>query len=443
MVFVEHLRDLHAQLGATPRESAAWLGTDPLELANFLGGERLPSLEVLKRLHQLFATQTGISPTHEYFMRSRELLYAAARSKGRLNAREYELASAAERVEQQEGELSESLVKLTEELALEREREQWAQEEIERLYSDPAREDAGDAAWQWSAQRDRASERVAVLDGQLRENQAILRLVRGDRERLEQARAETAREMSALGLQPGGQPGAEVAARPAQVGSVFVDLTRRTLRLIQRQLMLLSDLEREEGDPDRLSGLFRLDHLSTRMRRTGETLLALADQEPGRRWRRPAPLVDVLRAAASEVEQYERVELSGVPEVEIAGPAVNDLVHLLAELVENATSFSGPRTSVYATGHLLPDGRIVVRIDDSGIGMSPEDCAVHNERLADPPPVDGRISGGIGMLIAGRLAKRQGVRVQLRPSETTGTTALVMLPATVVEPSAQHGGQPG
>lgn len=164
---------------------------------------------------------------------------------------------------------------------------------------------------------------------------------------------------------------AEQALLRGNVNAMFTNLSRRSQGLIQRQLSLISELESREADPDQLSSLFKLDHLATRMRRNGENLLVLAGEEPGRRWTRPVPLVDVLRAAASEVEQYERVELSSVPGTDVAGRVVNDLVHVLAELLENATSFSSPQTKVKVTGHALPDGRVLVEIHDTGIGLSP------------------------------------------------------------------------
>ncbi|WP_234426035.1 sensor histidine kinase, partial [Streptomyces kebangsaanensis] len=178
---------------------------------------------------------------------------------------------------------------------------------------------------------------------------------------------------------------AEQALLRGNVNAMFTNLSRRSQGLIQRQLSLISELESREADPDQLSSLFKLDHLATRMRRNGENLLVLAGEEPGRRWTRPVPLVDVLRAAASEVEQYERIELSSVPTTQVAGRVVNDLVHLLAELLENATSFSSPQTKVKVTGHALPDGRVLIEVHDTGIGLSPEDLAAINERLAAPP----------------------------------------------------------
>ncbi|MEU5423621.1 nitrate- and nitrite sensing domain-containing protein, partial [Streptomyces sp. NPDC020667] len=226
---------------------------------------------------------------------------------------------------------------------------------------------------------------------------------------------------------------AEQALLRGNVNAMFTNLSRRSQGLIQRQLSLISELESREADPDQLSSLFKLDHLATRMRRNGENLLVLAGEEPGRRWTRPVPLVDVLRAAASEVEQYERIELSGVPPTEVAGRVVNDLVHLLAELLENATSFSSPQTKVKVTGHALPDGRVLVEIHDTGIGLSPEDLASINERLASPPTVDVSVSRRMGLFVVGRLSLRHGVRIQLRPSDSGGTTALVMLPVDVAQ----------
>ncbi|MFD6974140.1 nitrate- and nitrite sensing domain-containing protein [Streptomyces sp. NPDC059979] len=236
---------------------------------------------------------------------------------------------------------------------------------------------------------------------------------------------------------------AEQALLRGNVNAMFTNLSRRSQGLIQRQLSLISELESREADPDQLSSLFKLDHLATRMRRNGENLLVLAGEEPGRRWTRPVPLVDVLRAAASEVEQYERVELSSVPGTDVAGRVVNDLVHVLAELLENATSFSSPQTKVKVTGHALPDGRVLVEIHDTGIGLSPEDLAAINERLASPPTVDVSVSRRMGLFVVGRLSLRHGIRIQLRPSDSGGTTALVMLPVDVAQGGKKPAPMPG
>ncbi|WP_046498001.1 sensor histidine kinase [Streptomyces odonnellii] len=229
---------------------------------------------------------------------------------------------------------------------------------------------------------------------------------------------------------------AEQAMLRGNVNAIFTNLSRRNQSLIEGQLTLISDLENNEGDPDQLENLFKLDHLATRMRRNGENLLVLAGEEPGRRWNQPVPLVDVLRAASSEVESYARIELTGVPETEIHGQSVTDLVHLLAELLENATTFSSPQTKVRVTATRLPDGRVMIEIHDKGIGLTAEDFADINHKLANPPTVDAAVSQRMGLFVVGRLADRHGIRVQLRPSgEQAGTTSLVMLPDAIT-----HGG---
>ena len=216
------------------------------------------------------------------------------------------------------------------------------------------------------------------------------------------------------------------------VNAMFTNLSRRSQSLVQRQLRLIDELENAEQDPDQLASLFKLDHLATRMRRNGENLLVLAGEEPGRRWSQPVPLIDVLRAAASEVEQYERVTLRDLPTVEVAGRAVNDVVHLVAELLENATSFSAPETKVSVTGNLLNTGGVMLEIEDSGIGMTPEELDDSNERLANPPVVDVAISRRMGLFVVGRLATRHGIQVRLRRSATGGITALVLIPAALL-----------
>ncbi|MEU0988137.1 nitrate- and nitrite sensing domain-containing protein [Streptomyces sp. NPDC005953] len=229
---------------------------------------------------------------------------------------------------------------------------------------------------------------------------------------------------------------AEQAMLRGNVNAIFTNLSRRNQSLIEGQISLITELENGEADPDQLASLFKLDHLATRMRRNGENLLILAGEEPGRRWNEPVPLVDVLRAATSEVESYERIELTGVPESEIHGQAVTDLVHLLAELLENATTFSSPQTKVRVTATRLPDGRVMVEIHDKGIGLTAEDFADINHKLANPPTVDAAVSQRMGLFVVGRLADRHGIRVQLRPSgEQAGTTSLVMLPDAIT-----HGG---
>ncbi|GAA2318541.1 nitrate- and nitrite sensing domain-containing protein [Nonomuraea roseoviolacea subsp. roseoviolacea] len=227
----------------------------------------------------------------------------------------------------------------------------------------------------------------------------------------------------------------------ANVNAMFVNLSRRSQTLVERQLQLIEGLEQGEEDENRLANLFRLDHLATRMRRNSENLLVLAGQEAARKWSEPVPLVDVARASLSEVENYERVQIQIPSGVQIAGPAVTDAVHLLAELIENAISFS-PRESKVQVTSSPADGGVLVTINDLGIGMSAEELAEANWRLANPPVVDVAVSRRMGLFVVGRLALRHGVGVQLRMRETGGLSALVMLPNTLIVGAPGTGGVP-
>jgi hypothetical protein len=213
----------------------------------------------------------------------------------------------------------------------------------------------------------------------------------------------------------------------ANVNSMFVNLSRRSQTLVERQLQLIEGLEQGEEDENRLANLFRLDHLATRMRRNSENLLVLAGQEAARKWSEPVPLVDVARASLSEVENYERVQIQIPSGIEIAGPAVTDAVHLLAELIENAISFSPRESKVQVTSSPI-EGGVQVTITDLGIGMSADELAEANWRLANPPVVDVAVSRRMGLFVVGRLALRHGIRVQLGMREAGGLAALVMLP---------------
>jgi signal transduction histidine kinase len=232
-----------------------------------------------------------------------------------------------------------------------------------------------------------------------------------------------------------------------QVNDMFVNLSRRSQSLVERQLKLIDELETGEQDPDQLANLFKLDHLATRMRRNSENLLVLAGEDAGRRWGRPIPLVDVLRAATSEVEQYHRVQLTGVPDVEVMGHVVNHLVHLVAELLENATVFSSPESKVLVHSQRLSDGGAMVEIEDRGIGMTGQEIADANERLATPPEFDVSISRMMGLYVVGRLSARHGITVRLRQSEVGGVSAFVRVPSDLLasrfDPREATGGGPG
>ena len=237
---------------------------------------------------------------------------------------------------------------------------------------------------------------------------------------------------------------ADEALLRGNVNAMFVNLSRRSQSLIERQLRLIDGLEQGEQDGERLGSLFKLDHLATRMRRNGENLLVLAGQDAPRRWSQPVPLVDVLRASLSEVEQYERVQLQVQPGFSVVGQAVNDIVHLVAELVENATTFSPQDTRVSLNAQPLSGGGVMLDITDNGIGMPPEECAEVNRRLAEPPVVDVSVSRRMGLFVVGRLATRHGIRVQLRPGASGGLTVLALLPDSIVTRSVAGGpGRPG
>jgi len=222
------------------------------------------------------------------------------------------------------------------------------------------------------------------------------------------------------------------AALRGNVNAMFVNLSRRSQSLVERQIRLIDDLEQGEQDSERLANLFQMDHLATRMRRNSENLLVLAGHDVARRWTEAVGLVDVLRAAVSEIEQYERVTLNVQPGISVRGQAVNDVVHLLSELTENATSFSPADTPVNVSGHLLNSGGVLLDITDQGVGMDAEEMAHSNWRLDNPPVVDVAVSRRMGLFVVARLAARHGIRVRLRAASLGGLTALVWLPDEVI-----------
>ncbi|MFF4173355.1 nitrate- and nitrite sensing domain-containing protein [Streptomyces sp. NPDC001744] len=216
------------------------------------------------------------------------------------------------------------------------------------------------------------------------------------------------------------------------VGHTFVNLSLRNLGLVERQLGVIEKLEEREQDPDRLGTLFKLDHMATVMRRHSENLLVLAGHEHVHGHAGPVPLVDVLRAAVSEIERYERVTIQSLPpHTQVAGFAADDLSHLIAELLENATSFSPPDAEVQLSGWLLETGEVMLSVQDTGIGMTPTRSAELNARLAgaDPEAFEGE---GLGMRVVSLLAARHGIRVELREQQPGGTTAVVVLPPSLL-----------
>jgi signal transduction histidine kinase len=215
------------------------------------------------------------------------------------------------------------------------------------------------------------------------------------------------------------------------VSLVFRSLARRNQSLLQRQLKLLDEMERGTEDPDALEQLFRLDHLTTRMRRQAEGLIILSGSSPGRAWRQPVPVVEVLRGAIGEIEDYARVDLLTDSPDFMQGTAVADVTHILAELIENAVLYSPPSTRVQVRGGRVANG-YVIEVEDRGLGIPPDTMAVLNERLARPPEFDLADSDQLGLFVVSRLAARHGVRVSLRVSGYGGTTAIILLPRSLV-----------
>nr|WP_202426551.1 nitrate- and nitrite sensing domain-containing protein [Streptomyces sp. HUCO-GS316] len=224
----------------------------------------------------------------------------------------------------------------------------------------------------------------------------------------------------------------------SSIGGTFVNLALRTLGLVERQLAVIENLEEREQDPDRLATLFKLDHFATVMRRHSENLLVLSGTEHVQQSAGPVPLVDVVRAAVSEIERYERVRIAALPpHAHVAGFAADDLSHLLAELMENATSFSPPDLPVEISGWLLENGEVMLSVQDEGIGMAAERMSVLNARLADfdpetPYEQEGEEGLGLGLYVVARLAHRHHVRMQLREQKQGGIAAVVVLPKTLL-----------
>ena len=215
------------------------------------------------------------------------------------------------------------------------------------------------------------------------------------------------------------------------VNDMFRNLARRNQSLLQRQLSVLDDMERRMVDPDVLEDLFKMDHLTTRMRRHAEGLIILSGAPPGRSWSAPVKLIDVMRGAVAEVEDYARVTVSTQARTALSGSAVTDVIHLLAELIENATSLSPPFTQVRVGGEGVANG-FAIEIEDRGLGMTPQRLAELNDRLANPPDLNPANTEQLGLFVVGQLARRHRINVILRPSPYGGTTVVVLIPGDLI-----------
>ncbi|MGW2638750.1 sensor histidine kinase [Streptomyces sp. NPDC001348] len=257
----------------------------------------------------------------------------------------------------------------------------------------------------------------------------------GQRQKMADAREELRAELA--------DSAAQLERLRTSIGGTFVNLALRTLGLVERQLAVIEGLEEREDDPERLSTLFKLDHFATVMRRHSENLLVLSGTEHVQQHPGPVPLVDVVRAAVSEIERYERVRIAALPpHAHVAGFAADDLSHLLAELMENATSFSPPDLPVEVSGWLLESGEVMLSVQDEGIGMTTERLDRLNTRLTDfdpesPYDQEGEDGLGLGLYVVARLAHRHGARVKLREQKQGGVAAVVVLPVALLsQPSA-------
>jgi signal transduction histidine kinase len=225
------------------------------------------------------------------------------------------------------------------------------------------------------------------------------------------------------------------------ISQVFVSLARRSQSLLQRQLRLLDDLERKAADPQALADLFPLDHLTTRMRRHAEGLIILSGAVPGRAWSNPVPVIDVIRGAIAEVEDYKRIAVVTTSEDMVAGSAVADMIHLLAELIENAALFSPSGTRVEVKADRVGNG-FAFEIEDRGLGIKPDELDAINLRLGSPADFDLANADQLGLFVVGKLAARHAVHVFLRPSPYGGTTAIVLMPSSMIAPAGESTAAP-
>ena len=222
------------------------------------------------------------------------------------------------------------------------------------------------------------------------------------------------------------------SAHHGKLNATFVDLSHRGQSLMERQIRLLQHLEQGEPNAERLTTLFRVQRIGNRMHRYSGNLLILIGHEPSGGWNQPIALGNIIRTAVSELEEYQRVSVSAQPDVAVVGPAVNDVVHLLIELAENATSFSAADMQVDISGRVLTSGGVLLEITDRGVGMTPKELAYANWQLENPPTADANIPKSIGLLVVARLAVRHGIGVRLQPADFGGLTALVWLPDAVL-----------
>ena len=228
------------------------------------------------------------------------------------------------------------------------------------------------------------------------------------------------------------QSAASEAALRGKFNAMYLNLSRRSQALVERQLRIIESLEHGEQDQQRLASLSKLNRIAMRLHRNSQNLLVLAGQEPTTHWNQPVTLAHIVEAALVEIEDSERVSFEVQPDIAVRGPAVYDAVHLLVELIDNATAFSAAEMPVHVTGRILTSGGALVDITDRGLGMSAKEMAYANQQLDNPPPPDIDVPKWMGLLVVARLAARHGIRVRLNEAEFGGLTALVWFPDEIL-----------
>jgi signal transduction histidine kinase len=228
------------------------------------------------------------------------------------------------------------------------------------------------------------------------------------------------------------QSAASEAALRTKFNAMYLNLSRRSQALVERQLRLIDGLQHGEQDEHRLASLSKLNRIAIRIHRNSQNMVILAGQGPATSWKQPVTLAHLVEAALGEVEAYERVSFAVQPDIAVRGPAVHDAVHLLVELIDNATSFSAAEMPVHITGRILTSGGALIDITDQGIGMSAKEMAYANQQLDNPPPPDIEVPKSMGLLVVARLAARHGIRVRLNQAEHGGLTALVWFPDEIL-----------
>lgn len=460
--WVVELRRFYVGLDMTLSQLEETLGVDVTTLSRILNGKRLPEVEFLSRLSEAVRGVTGAPVTPEVAQMLRRLYFNACQVHDPHRYEVYQLKELLKAAEERISEAELTVMELRAQLRAEQDLRAQLESGLNQLASRAVGRDGGlereiERATQ---ERDRVDreylQKVRSLAAMMHDVAALEEDREAAAERLRQAEVRLEEELERRWLEAsdegaggarrwpfrrparlGGHPAVSVAsaaeADMQQLHAAFANLSYRTNALVAQQLATLIEMGKPvpEGGlsgPDSRADVYRLESLATRIRRSSENVLLLAGEDQGRLWPKPAPLDEVLRAAAAEVEQQDRVDIGAVPDVRVTGRVVNGLIRLVAELLCNATAFSVPTTRVTVAGRRMADAGVRLEIHDEGIGLSADALVAINGRLADPPPPSQ--SAGhrrLGLAVVGRLAAVHEIRVRLEPNAMGGTSALVVL----------------